>query len=70
MALVEFYVARIQNVSFEEAKARGAEAGKISDDCMHDLTRTKKKTRQAWAEEFSATLHLTKEQRAALVGDK
>lgn len=69
-ALVEFFVARSQGASFEEAKARGAEIGNVSIERMHDLTRTKKKTRQAWAEEFTGLLHLTKAQRAALVGEK
>lgn len=65
-AMASFYLARAKDISFEEAKAKGASAGHISEETMHDLTRFKKKTVQAWYESMAGLCHLTKEEREAL----
>ncbi len=67
-ALVVFYKARHEGDTFEEAKRKGAAAGNISEETMHDLTRTKKKTRMAILEEFSAILELSTEQKEFFAG--
>jgi hypothetical protein len=66
-AMATFYLARAQGISFEEAKVKGASAGCISPETMHDLTRFKKKTVQAWCESMAGLCHLTKEEREALM---
>lgn len=61
-----FLYARAEGKSFEEAKSLGAAAGNISEESMHDLARSTKRTKQALNEEMSALFQLTSEQRKLL----
>lgn len=64
-----FRSARAEGKSFEEAKSLGAAAGNISEETMHDLARSTKRTKQALNEEMSALFQLSLEQRKALLGN-
>ena len=64
-----FLLARSEGKSFEKAKALGAAAGNVSEETMHDLARSTKRTKQALNEEMSALFKLSLEQRKALLGE-